>query len=196
MSPTRIQTSTTLGSSYLEYLPAIFQDDEFMGQFLLTFESILKPIDNTIENIPSYLNPLMTPEHLLHWLASWVDLNLDPTWPLEKRRQLVEAAAELHGWRGTKRGLSEHLRTYTGSVPEISESIPGMRLEQDTRLGINAQLGSSVAGHHFTVTLELDGKNEINESIVRAIIEAQKPAYAAYTLRIIGNQQKQEENGV
>ena len=43
-----------LESSYLEYLPALYQDDEFMGQFLLIFESILKPIENTVNNAPYY----------------------------------------------------------------------------------------------------------------------------------------------
>jgi hypothetical protein len=80
--------------------------------------------------------------------------------------------------------LAEYLRIYTGSVPEISEYIPGMRLDHETRLGINTQLGSSGAGHHFTVTLELDGDSQIDTGKVKAIIEAQKPAHTVYTLQI------------
>ena len=171
-------------SSYLEYLPALFRDDEFMGQFLLIFESILKPIDNTVDNLALYLDPMMTPEPLLPWLAFWVDLTRDPTCPLERRRELVKAAAELYRWRGTKRGLTEYLRIYTGSIPEISEYIPGMRLDHETKLGIDTQLGSSGTGHHFTVTMELDENSEINASTVKAIIEAQKPAHTVYTLQI------------
>lgn len=177
-------SSTTLQSSYLEYLPALYRDDEFMGQFLLIFESIMKPIENTVDNLALYFNPLMIPEPLLPWLAFWVDLTLDPTWPIERRRELVKSVTELYRWRGTKRGLTEYLRIYTGSVPEISEYIPGMRLDHETKLGINTQLGSSGAGHHFTVTLELDGNGEINVSKVKAIIEAQKPAHTIYTLQI------------
>ena len=179
-------------SSYLEYLPALYRDDELMGQFLLIFESILKPIENTVDNLAWYFDPLMIPEPLLPWLASWVDLTLDTTWPVERRRELVKSAAELYRWRGTKRGLADYLRIYTGSVPEISEYTPGMSLDQETRLGINTQLGSSGGGHHFTVTLELDENNENNENnvnTVRAIIEAQKPAHAAYTLQITSSNQ-------
>ena len=178
------QSSATLQSSYLEYLPALFREDEFMGQFLLIFESILKPIENTVDNLALYFDPLMIPESLLPWLAFWVDLTLDPTWPEERRRELVKSAVELYRWRGTKRGLTDYLRIYTGSVPEISEYIPGMRLDHETKLGINTQLGSSGAGHHFTVTLELDADSEINVSTVKAIIEAQKPAHTIYTLQI------------
>jgi len=184
-----------LQSSYLEYLPALFRDDEFMGQFLLIFENILKPVENTVDNLALYFSPLMTPEPLLPWLASWVDLTLDPTWPEERRRELVKSAAELYRWRGTKRGLSEYLRIYTGSVPEISEYIPGMRLDQDTELGINTRLGSSGTGHHFTVTLELDESSEIDVNTVKAIIETQKPAHTVYTLQIRQNGRGKQNNG-
>ena len=177
-------SSVSLQSSYLQYLPAVYQDDEFMTQFLLIFESIMKPLENSIDNLDLYLDPRMIPEPLLPWLASWLDLALDPTWLVNRRRELVKFGAELYRWRGTKRGLSEYLRIYTGSVPDISEYIPGMRLEQETRLGINTRLGSSGEGHHFTVTLELNGSSEVNTDTVKAIIEAQKPAHTVYTLQI------------
>ena len=176
-------SSVGLQSSYLEYLPALYRDDEFMGQFLLIFESILRPIENTVNNLPLYFDPHMIPKSLLPWLASWMDLTLDPTWPVERRRQLVKSAAELYRWRGTKRGLTEYLRIYTGIAPEISEYIPGMSLDRETKLGINTRLGSSGEGHHFTVTLELNGDSEISTSAVKKIIEAQKPAHTAYTPR-------------
>ena len=155
-----------LQSSYLEYLPGLYRDDDFMGQFLLIFESIFNPIENTVDNIPLYFDPRMTPEPMLSWLASWLNLTLDPTWPVEKRRQLVKSASELYRWRGTKRGLTEYLKIYTGNVPEISEYIPGMSLDQETKLGINTQLGSSGEGHHFTVILELDEDSELNVNTV------------------------------
>lgn len=182
MAPVKNHQSDALQSSYLEYLPAIYRDDKFVGQFLLIFEGILKPIENTVDNLPAYFDPLMVPEPLLPWLASWAALTLDPTWPLERRRELVRRAAELYRWRGTRRGLSEYLKIYTGTTPEISEYIPGMRLGPETKLGINTLLGSSGEGHHFTVTLELDETSNLD--IVRAIIEAQKPAHTAYSLQV------------
>ena len=190
MPPQQNRDSAQLQSSYLEYLPALYRDDEFMGQFLLIFESILKPIENTVDNIALYLDPLMTPEPLLPWLASWLDLTLDPTWPEERRRELVKSAAELYRWRGTKRGLIEYLRIYTGSIPEISEYIPGMPLDHETKLGVNTRLGSSGTGHHFTVILELDESSKININTVKAIIETQKPAHTVYTLQVRRNGQR------
>jgi hypothetical protein len=59
-----------------------------------------------------------------------------------------------------------------------------MRLDHETKLGINTQLGSSGEGHHFTVSLELNGNNEVDIYTVRSIIESQKPAHTVYTLQI------------
>ncbi len=77
---------SSVKSSYLEYLPALFRDDEFMGQFLLIFESILKPVENTVDNLPLYFDSLMTPEPSLpHFsintpagLNFWISLLSEP----------------------------------------------------------------------------------------------------------------------
>jgi len=80
--------------------------------------------------------------------------------------------------------LSEYLRIYTGTAPEISEHVPGMHLDRETKLGIDTKLGSSGTGHHFTVTLDLEEDKAVSTDAVRAIIEAQKPAHTVYTLVI------------
>lgn len=169
--------------------------DEFMGRFLLIFESILKPIEHCVDNMSLYFDPLITPEPFLPWLASWIDLVLDPTWPVQKRRDLIRLGAELFKWRGTRRGLVEYLRVYTGCTPEISEHAPGMSLGPDTTLGVNTRLGSSGGGYHFNVTLELDDGGQIDERRVRAIVNAQKPAHTVYTLKMERrNNQSREDN--
>ncbi len=173
-------------SRYIEYLPSLYRDDEFMTRFLLIFESVLGPIENMVNNIPYYFDTSLAPEPLLSWLASWLDLALDPRWSLERRRELVNCAVELYRWRGTRKGMREYLRIYTGSTPEITEYIPGMRLDGENRLGKDTVLGSAGTGHHFTVTLKLDEGSQANIEGIRAIIEAQKPAHAAYTLQVCG----------
>lgn len=188
-------SSTLTKSSYLEYLPALYRDDEFIGRFLLIFESVMKPLENVIGNLDLYFDPRMTPEPLLPWLASWLDLALDSTWPIKKRRALVESCTELYRWRGTKRGLSDYLRIYTGTVPEISEYVPGMRLDRETKLGIDTKLGSSGTGHHFTVSLDLNEDDDVNADTVRAIIETQKPAHTVYTLQIRQNGRRGGDKG-
>jgi phage tail-like protein len=171
-------------SRLLDYLPSVYREDRLMNQFLLIFESILTPVENTVDNMDLYFDPRLTPESWLPWLASWLDLALDLKWPLERRRELVSHAAELYRWRGTRRGLSEYLRIYCGKTPAIIEHIPGMILDRKSRLGANTILGSSGTGHHFSVIVEMPKKENLDRKVIQQIIESQKPAYTTYTLRI------------
>jgi phage tail-like protein len=150
-------------SSYLQYLPAIYRDDIFLGRFLCIMENILKPIEGTIDNIAGYFDPYLTPEGFLPWLASWVGLTQDESWPLERRREMVRHAAELYRWRSTRRGLSDHLRIYAGVSPIIQDNI---------------------APNTFAVTLLVEDPATVDETIVRAIIEAHRPAHTTYRLEI------------
>ena len=160
--------------SDLQYLPPSFHEDEFLGRFLLIFESILDPIERTIDNIDLYFDPRLAPEPLLPWLASWFDLVLNEKWPIERRRALVHAAADLYRWRGTRRGLSEYLRIYTGVEPTIIE--PGQEQRSNG--------SSSLPAHVFRVVLEVPDPRLVERDLVEAIIEAEKPAHTAYILEL------------
>jgi phage tail-like protein len=173
-------------STYLQYLPAPFHADPFMRRFLLIFETILGPIERTIDNIAYYLDPRLTPPELLPYLASWVGLELDENWPLPQQRQLVLWAATLHRWRGTRRGLRQHLRLYTGRTPLIVETFDGLRVGQDAGLGVNTRLGDAPRPHWIAITVLSDRPEELDERILRQIIELEKPAHIGYTLEIQG----------
>jgi phage tail-like protein len=168
----------------MDYLPAIYRESDFITQFLHIFEDIMGPLESTVDSLALYFDPSTTPATMLPWLATWVGVSLDDSWPLERRRALVKSAAELYRWRGTKRGLSEYLRIYTGRTPVISEFIQGMRLDSMTKLGVNTRLGSSGSSHHFTVIVEGSATEGVKQSVVRAIIESMKPAHAVYTLQM------------
>lgn len=165
-------------SSYLEHLPSIFSQDDFSGRFLLIFEHLLLPVDRQIDHLAQLFDPRMTPGEWLPWLASWVDLVLDETWPEKTRRELIRSAVELYQWRGTAQGLKAYLRIYTGVTPEIFEPIS--RLDLSKPLDARGQL----AAHSFVVTLHVANPETIDRDKVIAIIEAEKPAHAAYQLRI------------
>lgn len=181
---TRPQTALSQRSSYLKYLPALYADSDFMGRFLMIFESILDPIEDVINNIAYYFDPDTTPDELLPWLASWVNIMLDDTWPVERRRTLVKSAVQLYQWRGTRRGMSEYLRVYAGVEPQITEEFGGFPLGSNAMLGFNTAIGT---GTHnvFTVTLEVDDPDAINVHHLKAIIESEKPAHTAYRLNLV-----------
>ena len=78
-------------STYLDYLPGLYQESEFLGRFLLIFEHILSPIDRTIGNVSHFFDPDLAPAEMLPWLASWLGVVLDVRVPEERRRDLVRA---------------------------------------------------------------------------------------------------------
>jgi len=171
-------------SSYLQHLPAFYSADDFMGRFLMIFESIFTPIERMVNSVDVYLDPRMMPEEALPWIASWLDLVLDENWPVEKRRKLVTSAVELYRWRGTRRGLREYLTVYTGVEPVITEHLGGVSLDGQARLGENTVLGEG-HDHCFSVKLEVEDASAVDLERVRAIIETEKPAHTAYTLAVV-----------
>jgi phage tail-like protein len=160
-------------STYLKYLPDAYSGDDFIGRFLLIFESILSPIEGMVENLDYYFDPDLTPEECLPWLASWFGLALDERWPEIKRRDLIRSAVNLYQWRGTKRGLTEFIRLYTGVVPEILEP------------GIGGKEAKKEMASFFIVRINKDDSGDTDPVVLSSIIEMEKPAHASYRIEFI-----------
>lgn len=154
----------TDASNWLKYLPGIYSDDEFIGRYLLIFESILSPISWIIDNFDMYLSPEVAPPEWLQWMGAWFDVVIVPELPIDRQRAIVEQLGWLFFRRGTKAGLERLLTLYFGTKPEITES-------RDEA--------------HFSVKLYLSESNvKLDRDIVERLILAHKPAHASYTLEI------------
>ncbi|MFF3242447.1 phage tail protein [Streptomyces sp. NPDC002870] len=103
-----------------EQLPALYADDDFAQRFTTGLDTVLAPVFATLDNLPAYLDPRVTPADFLAWLASWVGAADDPQWPVELRREAVVRAVELHRWRGTRLGLVEALQLALGVHAEVT----------------------------------------------------------------------------
>jgi len=160
-------------SSYLKYMPAVYGTNDFIGRFLLIFESILTPIDRQIGNLPYYFDPRLAPPDFLPWLAGWLGLVLDERWPEGQRRELIRSAVDLYDWRGTRRGVSEFLRLYTGYLPEIIEP------------GVGVKDSKADQAFRFIVRIKTPEPDKVNRELVQTIIEMEKPAQAGYKLEVI-----------
>lgn len=76
-------------SRLLEYLPGVFSEgheSEFLGRYLMIFETIFDSVDITISQLPDRFDPATAPESFLPWLATWVGLMMDDGWPVERQR--------------------------------------------------------------------------------------------------------------
>ena len=154
------------GSRLLAYLPSIYADDPFLGQFLQIFEDIWAPLNRQLDQLHAYFDPRLTPREFLSWLSSWVDLTLDENWPEPRRRELIRRAADLYRRRGTVGALRDYLTIYMGAQPQIVED------------------GADGNPFHFTVLFRVGDPTAIDQDRIRRIVEEEKPAHTTYTLTV------------
>ncbi|NEO99916.1 MAG: phage tail protein I [Symploca sp. SIO2E9] len=181
-------------SSYLEYLPANFREEPFVGRFLLAFERVMSgflprdpddpnsnqlALEEYIDRIHTYFNiynhpdlPVeseVAPAEFLPWLAGWVALSLREDWSEETKRRFISNIVPLYRKRGTKAGVKEILELYTQEEVKIYE------FDQPA--------------HYFQVTMTLSEQDpkllRRKEDIAKAILNQEKPAHTFYALRVL-----------
>lgn len=180
-------------SLYLNFLPDLYREVDAIGRLLAIFEQAFEPSVHALNTMWAHLDPLTAPEALLPFLAHWVGWTSDARWSVQQQRRLIRRAVEIYRWRGTRRGLRLYLHLYTGlpledapgRLPtiEIQDQPPGGLSLGDGQLGINAIIGGG-RPFHFTVTLRPPADMPLDESLMRTIIEQEKPAFCTYDLAI------------
>ncbi|MBK4216487.1 hypothetical protein JJJ17_11170 [Paracoccus caeni] len=191
--------------SLLQWLPPLFSEHDitaeppganFLERFLSLFEERLTEAETALDRIPRQMNPRGAPDEWLAFIASWLDLDFDPSWPTDARRQLVIEGAALQAGRGTVEALRRALEIYTThpvGIVEAYRTRPPAPIQLGKRgaLGV-APLGGETQGtdlaHRFAVTVTLPGRTERRAELaaVRKIIDDMKPAHTEYTLRLGG----------
>ncbi len=181
-------------SLYLNFLPTLFREVDFIGRFLKIFEETFEPTVHSLQAMWANLDPLTAPRGMLPFLAHWVAWPIDRRWELPQQRRLIKRAVELYRWRGTRQGLRLYLHLYTG-LP-LDEQLPeeNKHIRIADRFGRGFVLGTERLGQgtmigggrpfHFVVTLREMRPNQVNERLVRLIIEQEKPAFCTYELFI------------
>ena len=177
------ETTQTRGG-LLQYLPAVYAEDPFLGQFLLAFEKILlgrddqpggaapgsalnpEGLEQVIDGLAALYDPLKTPEEFLPWLSQWTALSLRADMSLDEQRQFVAQVISLYQYRGTQANLENLLKLYVDATPVIAldDNLP----------------------YFFEVTLKM-ARNPVPYTqrqfeIAQAVVELEKPAHTYYRL--------------
>ncbi len=179
-------------SLYTNFLPGIYREVDFIGRLLSIFEQAFEPTVNALESMWAYLDPLTAPESLLPFLAHWVGWEILSTLPLTRQRHLIRNAISIYRWRGTKKGLRFYLHLYTGlpldeDLPErdkhicIEEAVGAGFVLGQANLGDTTMLGGG-RPYHFTVCLRFPRDLPLDETLIRKIIDAEKPIWCTYDL--------------
>jgi phage tail-like protein len=164
----------------IDRLPGLYQDDQLARELTGALDEVIAPALGVIDNFPAYLDPATTPDDFLDWLAGWVGLLLDETWPIERRRAFVAVAAQLYRNRGTSAGLAMHVRLLTGGEVEIEESGGS---------SWSATSGGAVPGtpdFHITVRVKPPAKVKIDTTRLEALVAAAKPAHVTHAVEVVG----------
>ena len=181
-------------SLYLDFLPDLYREVDFVGRLLKVFEMAFEPDVRTLDGLWAYLNPRLAPAGMLPFLAHWVGWPLSSDLTLDQQRDLIARALEIYRWRGTQRGLrlSLHLATglpldtAAGEEPAIAiqETFGSGLVLGETHLGPEAIIGGTKP-FHFHVTLRQPPDFALDEALIRKTIEREKPAFCTYELAIL-----------
>ncbi len=188
---------------------------DFLRRYLAMFEGFLGETEARGVERAILLAPHATPDELLPWLASFMGLALDERWPQARRRSLIAEIANLWRAKGTLCGLSRFIELYLGTKPVIVESFrlrgPGASVLggacppiTSSVVGAGFRVGGSVFdaaqgpldpsevedafrthAHRFSVIIP-GALDDEQLSVVRDILEAQRPAHTVYDLCTMG----------
>jgi phage tail-like protein len=177
----------TRPSSLLQYLPAIYHDERFLGRFLLAFELLLlgrddaiqlkglRGLEQTAAGIATYFDPYSVEEDFLPWLASWTAFSLRFDLDVAKQRDFVANIIPLYRYRGTKSNLEKLLKIFTD---------PEKITITDVRPGYIPDHGFQVTVQLKSASPEVQARQQEIQEIARAIIELERPAHTSFELRV------------
>lgn len=168
LPPARQPVEGRSASLYARFLPDIYQENDFLQRFLRIFEDIWEPLEQRQDHIALYFDPHTCPLSFLPWLASWLDIPLNPHWPQARQRRLLAQAMELYSWRGTRYGLIRLIEICTGLTPQITE-----QPDEPFVFSIRVRLSDA------------ETSEPVDRAFLEELIRTHKPAHAGYILEVV-----------
>ncbi len=157
---------------YLQYLPAVFQEDEesrlFLERFLAIFQTEFDDLDARLDRLWQLFDPDTVPAKDLRWLAGWLALTLEPELSESAQRHLLKTAFRAYLERGTVRGMERAIREHA-AVP-AAKILEHFRLRRWPWLNVAAPLNRSARlfSRDFYQRLQLGTYSQVGQFQVRS----------------------------
>jgi phage tail-like protein len=156
-------------------LPSIYREGDFGMRFVGALETLIDPIVGLLDCLPGQFDPDIASREMMQLLAAWLGVDLEESWPDDKRRRFVRKAPELARRRGTREGLEQALAIAFPDLPLRVEDQGAVVSALDP-----AELPPP-APPQFLVYCD----QPIDQPAVLArMIEYMKPVHVSYKLRI------------
>ncbi|MBR3570740.1 MAG: hypothetical protein IKN96_08120 [Oscillibacter sp.] len=107
------------GDHMADYLPAIYQGDDFTWRFLSIFNSIFQDMEAAIEDLPRQFSPSGASPEMLEYMAQW--LCMDAGGGAAALRERLPAALEDYETMYTTEGVKRSAYRLTGKEPFLIE---------------------------------------------------------------------------
>lgn len=105
------------GDHMVDYLPAIYQEDDFTRRFLSIFNSMFLDMETAIEQLPQRMDYENTDGEMLAYLASWVCAEGEES-VLQER---IATALPDYESQYTTEGIKRSVQRLTGKTPYLIE---------------------------------------------------------------------------
>ncbi len=107
------------GDHMVDYLPAIYQGQDFTYRYLSIFNSLFQDMEAAIEDLPRQLCPDSASEPMLRYLAGW--LCAGPEEDLEGLRERLPSILDEYETMYTPEGVRRGVERLTGRRPQLIE---------------------------------------------------------------------------
>ena len=107
------------GDHMVDYLPAIYRDQDFTYRYLSIFNTIFQELEAELDALPRQLDPASAGEEMLEFLARW--LCMEPERGEEHLRQRLPEILEEYESMYTPAGVGRSVERLTGRKPWIIE---------------------------------------------------------------------------
>lgn len=111
-------------SSFVEYLPEIYQDERnsFFERYMAVLQSLYEDLEKEVDDVPQYLDYETAPDNHLRLFAEWTGRwNKGGKWKPEQLRYLIRNLSMIQSGRGTWNVMKEMVYLMTGQEAFVIE---------------------------------------------------------------------------